>query len=136
MTLWRFIVGTSRTQPPQSSYSVSVTRCLGAPVPANGFGLALTNTLTFRVTGSDTVQCKRMSLGGSKLVPPQRFSVVFSNAIAMVVHVAQAVLCAIKALRCSQPMKRKRLGVILRKSSSAKMMQLAVRVLAVSAAPP
>ncbi len=77
-----------------------------------------------------------MSLGGSKLVPPQRFSAVLNNASAIVVHVAQAALCAIKALRCSQPIKRNRLGVILRKSSSTKIMQLAERVLAVSAAPP
>ena len=88
------------------------------------------------MTESDPVQCLRMSLGGSKLVPPQRFSVVSSNAFATVVHEAQAALCLIKALRCSQPIKRNRLSVILRKSSSTVMMQLAERDLTVSAAPP
>ncbi len=79
---------------------------------------------------------------GSKLVPPQPFSEILSNAIATVVREAHAVLCAIKALRCSQPIKRKRLGAIPRDSSCTAMMQitehvqLAERVLAVSAAPP
>ena len=75
-------------------------------------------------------------MGGSKMVPPQRFSVVLSNAITFVVHVAQAELCLIKALRCSQPIKRNRLGIIPRKASSAPMMQPAERDLAVSAALP
>ena len=81
-------------------------------------------------------QCLRMSLGGSKVVPPQRFSVVVSNAVSTVVQDAQSVLCRIKALRCSQPIKRNRLGVIPRKSSCTVTMQLAERVLAVSAAHP
>ena len=95
-----------------------------------------TNTPTFLVAVSDHVQCLVMSLGGSKLIPPQRFSVVSSNAIAAVVHGTQSVLSRIKALRCSQPIQRKRLGVILRKPSFAEVMQLAERVLTVSAAPP
>ena len=65
-----------------------------------------------KLSGHD--QCLRMSLGGSKLVPPQRCSVVLSNAKANVVHVAQLVLCAIKTLRCSQPIKRNRFGEISR----------------------
>ena len=128
--------GSSRAQLQQLVFSRSVTRCLGAPVPANGFRHVCSNTLTFLVTFSDTAQCTRMSLGGSKLVPPQRFSVVLSNAFAIAVHAAQLVLCLIKALRCSQPIKRNRLRVILRKSSSTVTMQLAERELAVSAAPP
>ena len=75
-----------------------------------------------------------MSLGGSKLVPPQCFSVVITAII--VGDAAQLTLCPIKALRCSQPIKRNRLGDIPRKSSSTTMMQLAERELAVSAAPP
>ena len=75
-------------------------------------------------------------MSGSKLAPPQRFSEVSSNAIATVVHAAQAILCLIKALRCSQPIKRNRMRVILRKSSFTVMMQHAERDLAVSAAPP
>ncbi len=77
-----------------------------------------------------------MSLGGSKLVKPQRFSEVLKNTKATVVHAAQAADCHIQALRCSQPQKRNRLGVILRKSSCTQTMQLAERDLAVSAAPP
>ena len=126
----------SRAQPLQPVCSIRVTRCLGAPVPATGCHLALTNTMTFLVTESDIEQCCRMSLGGSKLVPPQRFSEVLSNAFANVVHAAQHALCAIKALRCSQPIKRNRLGDILRKSSCTAIMQQAERELAVSAAPP
>jgi len=68
------------------------------------------------VTGSDPVQCYRMSLGGSKLEQPQRLSEVLSYAMAIVVHVAQAVLRPIKVLRCSQPIQRNSLGVILRQS--------------------
>ena len=117
-------------------HSCTATRCSGAPVPANGFGHVYSNTETFLVTGSDQEQCCRMSLGGSKQVPPQRFSAVLSNATAIEVHVAQAALCLIKALRCSQPIKRNRLGIIPRKSSSAPMMQPAERDLAVSAALP
>ena len=113
-----------------------VTRCLGAPVPANGFRNVYSNTATVLVTDSDIVQCCRISLGGSKLVPPQRFSLVLSNAIAIVVHVAQSELCAIKALRCSQPIKRNRLGVIPRKSSFTITMKIAECELPVSASPP
>ncbi len=75
-------------------------------------------------------------MGGSKLPQPQRFSVVLSNTIAIAVHAAQAALSSIEALRCSQPIKRNRLGVILRKSSFTAIMQQAECVLAVSAAPP
>ena len=71
----------------------------------------------------------RISLGGGKVEQPQPFSAVLNN-------VAQFVLCAIKALRCSQPIKRSRLGVILRKSSSTKTMQPTERVLTITAAPP
>ncbi len=77
-----------------------------------------------------------MALGGSKLVQPQRFSVVLSNAMAYTVHEAQAVLCPIKVLRCSQPIQRKSLGVILRNASCTIVTQLAERVLPVSAALP
>ena len=108
---------------------------MGAPVPANSFGLVLTNTATELVVDSDIEQCHGMSLGGSKLVPPQRFSVILSNACAKVVHAAKVDLCVSKALRCSQPIKRKRLSVIYSKSSSTVMMQHAERELAVSAAP-
>ena len=38
----------SRAQPPQSGCSAVVTRCLRAPVPANGFGLVFTNASTPR----------------------------------------------------------------------------------------
>ena len=113
-----------------------VTRCLGAPVPANGFRHVYSNTFTVLVTITDPVQCIRISLGGSKLEQPQRFSEVFINALANVVPEAQSALCAIKALRCSQPIKRNRLGEILRKSSCTVIMKLAERVLTVSAAPP
>jgi hypothetical protein len=117
----------SRAQLLQPVCSVSVTRCLGAPVPANGFRHVCSNTCTALVTASDPVKCCRMSLGGSKLVPPQRFSVVLSNAPAKVVHGTQAALCRIKALRYSQPIQRDRFGVILRKVSSTVKMQHAER---------
>ena len=64
---------------------------------------------------SDVEQCCKISLGGSKLVPPQRFSIVSSNAI--VVHVTEQELCSVKTLCCSQPIKRNRSGVLFRKSS-------------------
>ena len=92
--------------------------------------------MTVPVTGSDTGQSCRMSLGGSKLVQPQRFSVVLSNAIAMVVHDAQSVLRLIKVLRCSEPIQRNRLGVILRNASSTPPIQQTERALPVSAALP
>ena len=77
-----------------------------------------------------------MSLGGSKLEHPQRFSKVsrLSNAIPMVVHAAQAALRPIKVLRCSQPIQSSRLGVIERNASSTILIQLAERELPVSAA--
>ena len=110
----------SRAQPTQTSSqsvcSVRVTRCFCAPVPANGFRLVFKNACTELVTGSDIEQCSRMSFGGSKPVQPQRFSVVFSNARANTVHPAQAELRPIKVLRCSQPIQRNSLGVILRQS--------------------
>ena len=126
----------SRAQPLQSVCSMSGTRCLRAPVPANGFCLVFTNALTVLVKDSDIEQCCRMSLGGSKLVPPQRFSVVFSNAKAMLVHVAQHVMRRIKVLRCSQPIQRKSLGVIPRNASFTTVIQHAERALPVSAALP
>jgi len=133
---WGGEVGaTSRAQPLQLVCSSRVTRCLGAPVPANGFRHVCSNTETVLVTDCDRVQCFGMSLGGSKLEQPQRFSVVLSNATATAVHIAQSALCAIKALRCSQPIKRNRLGVIHSKSSFTQMMQSAEHVLTVSAAP-
>ena len=84
-------------------FRVLVTRCLCAPVPMNGLVPVLMNDayFTFLVKGSDFVQCLRMSLGSSKLVQPQRFSGVFSNAEAIVVHMAQSELRTIKVLRCS-----------------------------------
>ena len=75
-------------------------------------------------------------MGGSKLVQPQRFSVVLSNAKAVIAHVAQVVLRHIKVLRCSEPKKRNSLGVILRNASSTITKQLAEHVLPVSAALP
>ena len=128
--------GSSRAQPLQIACSTRVTCCLCAPVPANGFRLVFTNALTALVKGSDIEQCCRMSLGGSKLVPPQRFSAVSSNAMAVVVHVAQAVLGHIKVLRCSEPKQHKSLGVILRNASSTVPIQHAEHVLPVSAALP
>ena len=107
----------SRAQPLQSGCSTRSTRCLCAPVPANGFRLVFTNASTDLVTETDIGQCRRMSLGGSKLVQPQRFSEVLSNANAIVVHEAQAALRPIKVLRCSQPIQRNSLGVILRNAS-------------------
>ena len=126
----------SRAQPLQFGCSARVTRCLCAPVPANGFRLVYRNASTVLVTFSDPVQCCRMSLGGSKLVPPQRFSVVSSNAKAHRVHVAQDVLRPIKVLRCSQPIQRNSLGVILRNASYTIPIKEAESVLPVSAALP
>ena len=51
-----------------------MTRCLGAPVPVNGFRHVCSNTVSVLVTRTDIVQCRRMSLGGSKLSQPQRFN--------------------------------------------------------------
>ena len=92
--------------------------------------------MTFLVTVSDIVQCCRMSLGGSKLAQPQRFGIILSNAIAIVVHAAQAALRPIKVLRCSKPIQRNSLGVILRNASCTTPIQPAERVLPVSAALP
>ncbi len=125
----------SRAQPLQSSCSARTTRCLCAPVPANGFRLVFRNALTVLVKESDIVQCMRLSSGGSKLVQPQRFSVVFSNAPAIVVHVAQAALRIIKVLR-SQPIERNSLGVILRNASCTILIKQAEHELPVSAALP
>ena len=47
-------------------------------------------------------QCHQI-LPASKLAQAQPFSEVLSNVIPTVDHVAQCVLCRIKALRCSQP---------------------------------
>jgi hypothetical protein len=77
-----------------------------------------------------------MSLGGSKLVQPQRFSVVLSNAKASVVHVALAALRLIKVLRCSEPIQRNRLGVIPRNASFTPPIKQAEHALPVSAALP
>ena len=126
----------SRAQPLQSDCSDRVTRCLCAPVPANGFGLVFRNASTMLVTETDFEQCLKKSLGGSKLVPPQRFSIVFINAKAFVVHVAQAALPPLKVLRCSEPLQRNSLGVIPRNASFTKPIQPAERVLPVSAALP
>ena len=92
--------------------------------------------MTFLVTASDPVQCYGMSLGGSKMEQPQRFSEVLSNAIAIVVHAAQLELRPIKVLRCSQPKQRNSLGAILRNASCTMLIQHAERVLPVSAALP
>ena len=76
-------------------------------------------------------------MGGSELEQTQPFSVVLgysTNAIG--VEAAELSLCRIKALHCSQPIKRSRLGSILRKSSLTIRMQQAERVLPVSAALP
>ena len=69
----------SRAQPLQSGCSLRVTCCLCAPVPANGCGLVFTIASTVLVKESDIQQCPRMSLGGSKMEEPQRFSVIFIN---------------------------------------------------------
>jgi hypothetical protein len=61
---------------------------------------------------SNLIQCLRTSLGGGKVQQPQPFSAVSNNAITILEHEAQLELCRIKALSCSQPKKRKRLGVI------------------------
>ena len=126
----------SRAQPLQSGCSVRVTRCLCAPVPANGLGLVFTNASTALVKASDIEQCCRMFLGGGKLVQPQPFSVVLNNAKAIGVHEAQVVLRPNKVLRCSQPIQRKRLGIILRNASFTSPIQHAERKLPVSAALP
>lgn len=60
--------------PLQSAGSVMVTRSLDAPLPANGLGFVFTSTATVLVTDSNSVQCLRIPLSSSKLVPPQRFS--------------------------------------------------------------
>ena len=52
-----FTVPHDAREPLQLSCSVSVTRCLRAPVPANGFRLVFTNASTALETGSDPVQC-------------------------------------------------------------------------------
>ena len=75
-------------------------------------------------------------MGGSKLLQPQRFSLVLSNAKAMDVHVAQIVLRLIEVLRCSQPIQRNRLDVIPHNASSTKPIQPAEHELPVSAALP
>ena len=77
-----------------------------------------------------------MSLGGSKLEQPQRFSAVLSNAIAIVVHAAQGTLRRSKVLRCSEPIQRKSLGGILRNASYTTVIQHAEHELPVSAALP
>ena len=92
--------------------------------------------MAFLVKDSDAEQRVRQSLGGSKLVQPQRFSEVYDNAKAFVVHVAQAEMRIVKVLRCSQPIQRKSLGVILRNASFTKLIQQAEHVLPVSAALP
>jgi hypothetical protein len=46
----------SRAQPLQSVCSVRVTRCLCAPVPANGFGLVFRDASTELVKESDHVK--------------------------------------------------------------------------------
>jgi hypothetical protein len=94
-----------------------MTRCFSTPVPVNGFVHIYFNTVTVRMKDSDMVQSIRTSLGCCKLVQPQRFSVVLINVSATAVNVTQANLCRIKALRSSQTIKRKRLGIIRHKSS-------------------
>ena len=75
-------------------------------------------------------------MGGSKLAQPQRVRGVLSNAKAFVVHVAQVALRHIKVLRCSEPIQRNSLGVILRNASYTKPIQHAEHELPVSAALP
>ena len=75
-------------------------------------------------------------MGGSKLVQPQRFSVVLSNAIAIVVHEAQAVLRSVKVLCSSESIKHNRLDVIVRNESYTILIQSAEHELPVSAAQP
>ncbi len=75
-------------------------------------------------------------MGSSKLEPPKRFCIASSNALAILVHLAEKALCGIKALRCSQPIKRSRSDVILFKSSFTVLMQLAEGEMPVSAALP
>ena len=80
------------------------------------------------VTPSDIDQCLRKSLGGSKMVQPKRFNVIYSNAAAVFVHPAKLALCIIKALICCKTILQKRLGVI-----ASVLQQRAKRVLTVSA---
>jgi hypothetical protein len=75
-----------------------------------------------------------MPLGGSKLAQPQRFSVVFSNAIRL--RAAQAVLPPIKVVRCSKPIQRNSWGFIPPKACFSTPIQLAEHALPVSAALP
>jgi hypothetical protein len=104
----------SREQLTQSEFSCSVTRCVCAPEPANGFRLVSTNASTVLVTLSDTEQCCTVSLGGSKPVQLQRCNAVSSNAAtATFVHDAKAPLRLIEVLRCSEAIQRNRLGAIL-----------------------
>ena len=64
---------------------------MGAPVPVNGFRHVCSNTVSVLVTRTDIVQCRGMSLGGSKLSQPQRF-----NAFAI------AVLCLLPSCPSSR----------------------------------
>ena len=125
----------SRSQLLQFHCSCSASGCLGATVPVNGCRNALKNTVTVQVTSSNAVQCLRMSLCCSKMVPPQRFIVVSSNAMTELVHVAQSIPRPIKALRCSQPIQC-HLGDVPLKPSFPQLMQLAKRDLAIFAATP
>ena len=75
-------------------------------------------------------------MGGSKLVQPQRFSVVLSYAKATAAHPAQGDLRPIKVLRCRQPIQHKSLGVILRNASFTMLIQLTEHALPVFAALP
>ena len=125
-----------RAQPLQFVCRIQ-SRCLCAPVPANGFVLVFRNTSTATVVqDTDIEQCCRMSLGGSKLVQPQRFMVVLMNAMAFVVHAAQVALRLIKVLCCSEPKQANRLGVILLNAYSTRTKQHAEHALPVSAALP
>ncbi len=128
LTLW--------IKPFKFNCSVRVTRCMCASVPVHGFCIVLRNTPTALVTESDLEQCIRVSLGASKLVPPQRLSFVKSNTPAIAIHVAHHALCHIKALLSSLLIKRNRLCVIHRKSFCTAKMKPADRELAVSAAQP
>jgi hypothetical protein len=63
----------SCAQPLQFVCSALAARCSSSRVQANGFVPVYCNTLTGLVTVSDYAHCFRMSLGSSKLPPPQRF---------------------------------------------------------------
>ncbi len=62
------------------------------------------------------MQCFRIALGGSKLIPTLRFSDVLGNSKAVIMHLAELKLSHIKALPCSEPKQFKSLVIFQFKS--------------------